>query len=81
VDTTDPTYPVFNATFAAKDVAFGPVLLGGLRAPLGGDVYALNFEGRYQWAVGKTGGAPAGFLGEKIDLSGWFLTASFMIRF
>lgn len=79
VDTSD--FTVFNATFKASDFAVGPVILGGVRVPLGGDVYALNFETRYQWVVGKTGGATAGFLGDKIDLSGWFLTASFMIRF
>jgi hypothetical protein len=44
-------------------------------------VYALNFEGRYQWLVGNTGGFDAGFLGDKIDLGGWGLNASFLIRF
>ena len=80
VDTTDYS-TIFNATFKAQDVAFGPVILGGVRAPIGGDIYALNFETRYQWVVGNTGGAAAGFLGDKLDLGGWFLTASFMIRF
>jgi len=72
---------IFNAKFTAKDIAFGPVILGGIRVPVGGDVYALNFEGRYQWVVGKTGGIDAGFLGEKLDLGGLFLTGSFLIRF
>jgi hypothetical protein len=81
VDVTDPGLPVFNATFKANDVAFGPVILGGVRCPLGGDIYALNFEARYQWIVGNTGGANNGFLGDKIDLGGLHLTASFMIRF
>jgi len=79
VETTD--FVVFPAKFEAKDFAYGPVLLGGVRVPLGGDVYALNFEGKYQWLVGNTGGIDAGFLGSKIDLSGWFLTGSFLIRF
>lgn len=79
VDTSD--FTVFSDRYTASGTAFGPVLLGGIRTPLGGDVYALNFEGRYQWAVGKTGGFDAGFLGDKLDLSGWFLNASFLIRF
>jgi len=79
VDTSD--FTVFSDKFQVKDIAFGPVILGGVRCPLGGDVYALNFEGRYQWSVGNTGGAAAGFLGDKIDLSGWALTSSFLIRF
>jgi hypothetical protein len=79
VDTSD--FTVFTDRFTASGTAFGPMLLGGIRTPLGGDIYALNFEGRYQWAVGKTGGFDAGFLGDKLDLSGWFLNASFMIRF
>ena len=46
------------------------ILLGGLRMPLGGDVYALTVEGRYQWGSGDTGGAANEFLGDKIDLGG-----------
>lgn len=81
VDSTDWS-TIFNAKYTTNwKMAYGPVLLGGARVPLGGDVYALNFEGRYQWVVGKTGGFDAGFLGEKIDLGGWGLNAGFMIRF
>jgi hypothetical protein len=81
VDSTDWS-TIYNAKYTTGwKVGYGPVVLGGARVPLGGDVYALNFEGRYQWAVGKTGGFDAGFLGDKIDLGGWFLGASFLIRF
>ena len=79
VDTS--TLVVFNTQFKASSFAFGPVILGGARVPIGGDIYALNFEARYQWLVGKTGGIDEGFLGEKLDLGGWFLTGSFLIRF
>lgn len=82
VDTSDLT--VFTGKFTANGTAFGPVILGGARVPLGGDVYALNFEGRYVWAVGKTEGTTNGvadFLGNRLDLGGWFLGASFLIRF
>jgi hypothetical protein len=44
-------------------------------------VYALNVEGRYQWASGNTGGISAGFLGDKIDLSGGSLLFTFLIRY
>ena len=80
VDSTDWS-TIYNAKYTANGTAFGPILLGGARVPLGGDVYALNFEGRYQWVVGKTGGFDAGFLGDKIDLGGWGLNFGFMIRF
>jgi hypothetical protein len=79
VDTSDLS--VFNDSFVATGTAFGPVILGGFRAPLGGDVYALNVEGRYQWASGNTGGISAGFLGDKIDLSGGSLLFTFLIRY
>jgi hypothetical protein len=79
VDTSDGT--VFNDKFVANGVAFGPVVVGGARVPLGGDVYALTFEGGYQWAVGKTGGFDNGFLGDKLDLGGWSLNFGFLIRF
>lgn len=79
VDTTD--FTVFPAKYEASGTAFGPMILAGTRSPLGGDVYALNFELRYQWLAGKTGGYDAGFLGEKLDLGGWSFGASFMIRY
>lgn len=79
VDTSD--FTVFPAKYQVKDFAYGPVLLGGVRIPVGGDVYAINFETKYQWIVGNTGGLDNGFLGPKLDLSGWHLNGSFLIRF
>jgi hypothetical protein len=79
VDTT--TFEIFNDKYTAKGTAFGPVILGGVRFPLGGDVYGLTVEGKYQFANGKTGGAAAGFLGDKIDLSGGTIQGGFLIRF
>lgn len=81
VDYSVDPWLIYNAKYEANGTAYGPVILGGARVPLGGDVYALNFEGRYQWVVGKTGGFDAGFLGDKLDLGGWYLNAGFMIRF
>ena len=79
VDTT--TLEIFSDKFTAKGTAFGPVILGGVRFPLGGDVYGLTVEGKYQFANGKTGGAEAGFLGDRIDLSGGTIQGGFLIRF
>lgn len=79
VDTTD--FSIFHDKYSASGAAVGPVLLGGLRMPIGGDVYAFTIEGRYQWASGDTGGTAEGFLGPKLDLSGGFLNFGVLIRF
>ena len=81
VDVNTPGLDIYNAKYTAKGTAFGPVILGGIRFPLGGDVYGLTVEGKYQFANGKTGGAAAGFLGDKIDLSGGTIQGGFLIRF
>lgn len=81
-DFVDPsTLEIFNDQFTADGFAFGALIFGGLRMPLGGDVYALQVEGRYLFGSGDTGGAEAGFLGDKIDLSGGSLNFGFLIRF
>ena len=82
LDTSNPDDVVlFDERYIAKGNAPGALLLGGIRFPLGGDIYGLNLEYRYQFAKGDTGGADVGFLGDKIDMSGGNLTFSFMIRF
>jgi hypothetical protein len=78
----DPeTLEVFPERFAADGTTVGPILLGGLRMPLGGDIYALTLEGRYQWGSGDTGGVANNFLGDKIDLGGGQLNFGFLVRF
>lgn len=79
VDTTD--FAIFEDRYVAKGTAVGPLLLGGMRMPIGGDIYGLTVEGRYQWGTGDTGGSNAGFLGDKIDLGGGSLNFGFLIRF
>lgn len=73
--------PIFNDQFEASGTAFGGLILGGVRLPMGGDVYAFNIEGRYQFASGDTGGATNQFLGDKIDLGGGSLLFSVLVRF
>jgi opacity protein-like surface antigen len=81
-DFVDPsTLEIFNDKFTADGFAFGTLIFGGARIPIGGDVYALQVEGRYLFGNGDTGGADAGFLGDKIDLSGGSLNFGFLIRF
>ena len=72
---------VFDQRYVATGNTPGALLLGGVRFPIGGDIYGLNVEYRYQFAVGDTGGEANGFLADKIDLSGGNLTFSFMVRF
>jgi hypothetical protein len=70
---------VFRDRYVADGTAIGGVLLGGLRLPLSGDIYALNTELRYQFGEGDLG--DNGFLTRKIDLSGLHFTVGFQIRF
>lgn len=78
----DPeTLDIFEDRFTATGSAPGGVVLGGIRFPLGGDVFGLTLEGRYQFATGNTGGIDAGFLDEKIDLGGGQFNVGFLIRF
>jgi hypothetical protein len=75
VDTFDDT--VFLDRFAASGWAVGPVVLGGVRFPLGGG--SLGMEVRYQNAEGDL--PEDEFLGSVIDLSGFNYLATFNIRF
>ncbi len=72
---------VFTYPYTTTGTAVGPIVLGGVRIPIKGDVYAFSTEYRYQFASGDTGGIPAGFLGPKIDLSGGTLNFAFLVRF
>jgi hypothetical protein len=85
-DFVDPsTLEIFNDKFTANGFAFGALIFGGLRMPLGGDVYALQVEGRWLFGSGNTDGVDEFgqplFLGTKIDLSGRSLNFGFLIRF
>jgi opacity protein-like surface antigen len=71
---------IFNATFAASGTAWGPVILGGVRFPLG-EMWDLGGEVRYQWAEGDTKPAESGLLGDKIDLGGTTAAVTFHVRF
>ena len=70
-----------NPKYLATGTAVGPVLLGGVRLPVGGDIYAFTIEGRYHMVQGKTGGGASGFLGEKLDLGGFTFNMGVLVRF
>lgn len=70
---------VYRARYVADGTSAGPVLLAGFRAPLGGDIYALTFEGRYQGGQGQLN--TNDFLDSKIDLGGTSWRVGLLIRF
>lgn len=81
VDYTPPvsrTPPVFNATFTGSGTAVGPVVLGGVRVPIG--PMAPGFEIRWQ---GGRGDLPSNqsFSATKVDLGGINYLFTFDIRF
>lgn len=79
-DFVDPeNLDIFPAKYSATGAAFGGMLLGGVRFPVGGDIYGLGIEGRYQWGVGDLPSDQ--FVADKIDLSGGQLNFTFLVRF
>ena len=66
---------IYSARFVKSGTAVGPVLLGGIRVPVG-DALALGGELRWQKASGDLNDD---FLAEKINLGG--TTANFTIQF
>jgi hypothetical protein len=77
IDTRDNSS--FTADFAARGTTAASAALFGVRIPVQNQ--AFNIEWRYQFGVGKTGGLNAGFLGDKIDLSGGTIMFGFVGRF
>ena len=72
---------VYSAQYTTTGWPVGPIVLGGVRFPIKGDIYGLTTEYRYQFVSADTGGLANGFLGPKIDLSGGTLNLAFLIRF
>lgn len=70
---------VYHARYVANGNKAGPVVLAGFRAPIGGDVWAITFEGRYMRAEGDLN--TNDFLGSKIDLGGTALRLGVLLRF
>jgi opacity protein-like surface antigen len=60
---------IFRAQFKASGTSFGPVVVAGLRVPIG-DALTAGFEYKWQEAEGDTKPAETDLLGSKIDLGG-----------
>lgn len=74
-------YPdIFRARYVAKGTAIGPVVLGGIRAPIG-DVWMAGLEIRYQKADADTKPATSELFGDRIDLGGWATSLTMHFRF
>src|SRR6185436_14805207 len=71
---------IFSDTFGADGTAIGPVVLGGVRVPIGSRGTGLGFEVCYQ---GGKGDLPSnqGFAGTKIDLGGFNYLFTFNVGF
>jgi opacity protein-like surface antigen len=69
---------IFNERFIANGTDVGPVVLGGVRVPVG-DPITIGGEIRYQRARGSLDGDE--FLGDTIDLGGYTYQAVFHLRF
>jgi hypothetical protein len=71
---------IFNQTFSGSGTATGPVVVGGVRVPVG--PLAPGFEMRWQSAKGNLSTDPTtGFNSPKIDLGGISYLFTFAIRF
>lgn len=77
VDFSDDS--IFTDRYIASGTTTAPIVFGGLRLPVGGDVFAFNGEIRWQGGKGDTSGT--GLLGDEIDLGGFSFIGAFQIRF
>lgn len=71
-------FSIFRGTFVGSGTATGPVILGGIRVPVGS--WGVGGELRYQSAEGKLP-ADQDFSGSKIDLGGFSYTFTINVRF
>jgi hypothetical protein len=81
VDYTPPVPqnpPIFNGTFLGTGTSVGPIIMGGVRVPIG--PMAPGFEVRYQGGMG-TLPTDQSFSGPKIDLGGMSYLFTFQIKF
>ncbi len=79
IDFSDDSLPVFEDAFTDDGSAVGATILGGVRVPVG---RTLNVGGEVRWQGGSADLDPAlNFAGDKIDLSGVTVAATFHVRF
>ena len=68
---------IFADTFEQSGTSVGPVVVFGARGRVSGSAL-IGVEGRYQWGSGNLN---EDFLGDKIDLGGFTLLATFGYKF
>ncbi|MDQ3068106.1 MAG: hypothetical protein M3R55_00065 [Acidobacteriota bacterium] len=78
VDFSDAS--IFRDRYLASGSTIAPVVLGGIRLPLDGDVFAVNGEIRWQGGKGNIS-SDSGLLGDRIDLGGISALIGFHVRF
>jgi len=71
---------IFREQYVADGTAVGPVIVAGLRFPVG-DALAAGFEYKWQKAEGDTNAVQSQLLGDKIDLGGNTFSFTMHIRF
>ena len=79
VDTSDNS--IFRATYEADGWKTVPVVLGGVKFPLGGDKFLLGAEVRWQTGDAKLPTGTDGFISDRIDLGGFTYSGLFQVRF
>jgi hypothetical protein len=75
------TLDIFDERYVKRGTAMGGLLIGGLRIPINGDIYALTLEGRYQYGVADINDEDTTFVADKIDLGGGHFNVGFLVRF
>jgi Outer membrane protein beta-barrel domain len=78
VDTSDNS--IFRATYVADGTSVGPVILAGVRAPIG-NAFDVGGEVQFQKATADIDQQETGLLGDKIDLGGWHALFTMHLRF
>lgn len=78
VDTRD--FSIFRDRFIASGTSAGPLVLGGIRFPVGG-LWFVGGELRYQRAEGSIDMLDTNLLGDRIDLGGWSTNLTVHFRF
>jgi hypothetical protein len=78
-DFVDPNLAIFQWDYHDEGVAVGPVVLAGLRVPIG-RAFAIGGEVRYLRAD-TTLDPRVGFVGDRLDLGGITYQTNFVIRF
>lgn len=71
---------IFREQYEASGTAIGPVIVAGLRFPVG-DAFSAGFEYKWQKAEGDTDSGTSQLLGDRIDLGGNTFGFTMHIRF